>query len=422
MKSNIKFFGFMLWLLCAIFFLYEFFLQVCVGAISVNLVQEFSLEPTSLALVSSFYYFAYSMMQIPAGMLLDKYGVQRMLLFSISVCVLGVFIFSFAHSYYLLLGSRFLMGAGSAFAFPGLLMIAVQYFSNRHYGIWMGATQITGAIGPILAGAPFVFLITIANGSWRTALIIVACLGVVLLSITALFTYLHGHKLHAKNPHYFEELSSPSGLKIAFKNKQLIFIAVFAFLCYAAIPLLGTVWGVIYMQTLGLTQMNATKVILFLWLGLSIGSPVVGWLADKINNYKFMLMSCMVLGLIVSILLILFSSNNRVWMGFLFFLIGLSGGAQTLTFALLARHVPKSAFGISAGINNTAVMLGGVVIPPVVGVIVKYVAPFRHRLADLYTFHNIRPAFVIMPVVFILSIVIASMFLKNNAESVPAPK
>ena len=414
MKSNLKLYGFLLWFLCAIFFLYEFFLRVYTGTISVDLIREFSLIPAKLALIGSFYYLAYSLMQIPAGILLDKYGIQKMLSFSIAVCVMGVFLFSFAHEYYLLLAARFLMGVGSAFAFPGLLMIAVQYFSKRYYGLWMGATQIMGAIGPIVAGAPFVFLIYSMNGSWRDALLVVGFLGILLLIITVIFSYKHGHKLLTHNPHYVETKRISTQLKSIMSNKQAVFIAIFAFMSYASIPLLGTVWGVVYMQSFGFTQLGATKAISFLWLGLAIGSPLVGFVADTIKNYKMVLIFCTALGAIVSIIIILFSALNLLWMGFLLFLLGLSGGAQTLSFALLARHVPKSSFGLAAGINNTAVMLGGLAVPPLVGIFIRNLAPHKHYLVSMYNYHNFLSAFSIMPILFILSLLVSSVFLKNN--------
>ncbi len=417
MKSNLKFYGFLLWLLCAIFFLYEFFLRVYTGSISIDLIREFSLIPSKLALIGSFYYLAYAVMQIPAGILLDKYGIQKMLSFSIAVCVMGVFLFSFSHSYYLLLAARLLMGVGSAFAFPSLLMIAVQYFSKRHYGAWMGATQIMGAIGPIAAGAPFVFLIYALHGSWRDALLIVGGLGILLLIITVIFSFKHGHKLLPSNSHYVETQKLGAQFKTFFSNKQAVFIAIFAFMSYASIPLLGTVWGVVYLQSFGFTQIGATKTISFLWLGLAIGSPLVGFVADTLKNYKLVLIFCTALGVVASIIIILFSALSMLWMGFLLFLLGLSGGAQTLSFALLARHVPKSSFGLAAGINNTAVMLGGLAVPLLVGVFIRNFALHKHYLVSMYNYHNFLGAFTIMPILFILSLLVASVFLKN--EGIP---
>ncbi len=418
MQSNIKKYGFLLWLLCAIFFLYEFFLRVYTGSISVDLIREFSLIPSKLALIGSFYYLAYSLMQIPAGILLDKYGIQKMLSFSIGVCVVGVFIFSFSYNYYLLLAARFLMGVGSAFAFPGLLMIAVQYFSKRYYGVWMGATQIMGAIGPIMAGAPFIFLIYSMHGNWRDALIIVGILGIVLLIVTAAFSYKYGHKLLASNSHYVGSQKIGAQLKMLLSNKQAVCIAIFSFMSYASIPLIGTVWGVVYLQSFGFSQIGAAKTISFLWLGLAIGSPLVGLIADTIKNYKSVLIVCCVVGALVSITIILFSALSMLWMGFLFFVLGLSGGAQTLSFALLARHVPKSAFGLAAGINNTAVMLGGLAVPPIVGVFIRHISPHKDHLVAMYDYHNFLSAFSIMPILFILSLFVASMFLKNGQHEI----
>src|SRR5437870_1283708 len=91
-----KFIPYMVCLLAAAFYMYEFTLQVSLGVMTNQLMQDLSLNAASLGLASAFYYYAYTPMQIPAGLLHDRFGPRRALTFAISTCALGALLFSYS--------------------------------------------------------------------------------------------------------------------------------------------------------------------------------------------------------------------------------------------------------------------------------------------------------------------------------------
>ena len=145
MHKTIKI-GIVAWTLCAGFFLYEFFLRVFTGSISVNLINSFHLNPSKFSFVGSSYYLAYALMQIPAGILIARLGARKIALLAVLLCVTGVFIFVFAYSYPVIILARILMGLGSSFAFVNLLVVSRTYFPPRVFGLLAGSTQIIGDI------------------------------------------------------------------------------------------------------------------------------------------------------------------------------------------------------------------------------------------------------------------------------------
>src|SRR5688572_26100765 len=108
-------------ILASAFYMYEFALQVSLGVMTNELMQDLSLNAASLGLVSAFYYYAYTPMQIPAGFLHDRFGPRRVLTVAILTCALGAFFFSFSTGIFNASIGRFLMGIGSAFSFTGAL-------------------------------------------------------------------------------------------------------------------------------------------------------------------------------------------------------------------------------------------------------------------------------------------------------------
>ena len=115
------------WLICglgAIFYSYEYLLRIAPSVMEHSLRTHFDLSATGFGFLSSIYYFAYVPMQLPVGVLLDRYGPQRLLTFACFICVAGTFLFTSTNIYWIASLCRFLMCFGSAFAFVGLLKLA----------------------------------------------------------------------------------------------------------------------------------------------------------------------------------------------------------------------------------------------------------------------------------------------------------
>ncbi|WP_235206122.1 MFS transporter [Coxiella burnetii] len=156
-KSPISFLGLIIWLIAALFFLYEFFLRTFIGTVAHQIIPDLHLTPESFALIGSAYYIAYAIMQIPVGVLADKFGVKLIMIFAVLVCAVATWLFAQSTGFGFAFFSRFLMGFGSSFAFICLLVIAVTWFPRRYFGFFAGTSQFIGTMGPLLAGGPLVF-------------------------------------------------------------------------------------------------------------------------------------------------------------------------------------------------------------------------------------------------------------------------
>ncbi|MFQ6275003.1 MFS transporter [Coxiella burnetii] len=125
-------------------------------------------------------------MQIPVGVLADKFGVKLIMIFAVLVCVVATWLFAQSTGFGFAFFSRFLMGFGSSFAFICLLVIAVTWFPRRYFGFFAGTSQFIGTMGPLLAGRPLVFFLSKTHGNWRLVLSLIASFG-VLLALLILF-------------------------------------------------------------------------------------------------------------------------------------------------------------------------------------------------------------------------------------------
>lgn len=405
--------GLLIWSLAALFFLYELFLRTFIGTIASNIISTIHLSAEQLSLVGAAYYLAYSFMQIPVGLLIDRFGIRRLLFLAVLFCASGVFLFAYSHSFWLLFLSRFMMGLGSSFAFVSLLILALNWFPRRNFGFFSGSTQILGAIGPILAGFPLILLLNLTHNNWRLIVSGVAISGLILAVLIAVFVRDFPKGGHAVNKH---QIRRPlfEMLKALFTNKQAMWIAVYAYTIWASIALLGALWGTYYLETRGMTRDVAAEVTSVIWLGLAIGSPVIGIISDRIRRRKMPLVLCTLGGVIVSLLIIFVPGHNYWIFSALFFALGFIAGGQTLSFVILAEHVPIFLRATAMGFNNTAVTLGGVTVPPIVGLIVEWMPKVSHVHTTLtYSQRGFTYALLVMPILLIIGTLVAWFKLKE---------
>ena len=115
-----------------LFFLYDFFLRVAPSSMLHELMKAFSANASSVGLMSGFFFFAYAPMQIPVGLLCDRYGPKVWLTIAVFCCGVFTLVFSITNSLYIACFSRFMIGLASSFAFVGPLVIATRWFETKY--------------------------------------------------------------------------------------------------------------------------------------------------------------------------------------------------------------------------------------------------------------------------------------------------
>ena len=130
-KNKLSLLGFIIWFLAALFFLYEFFLRTFVGSLAPQIIPDLHLNAETFALLGSAYYIAYGAMQVPVGILADKFGVKKIMIFATLLCAVATYLFANSTSFGLAFITRMMMGLGSSFAFVCLLVILERYVSKK---------------------------------------------------------------------------------------------------------------------------------------------------------------------------------------------------------------------------------------------------------------------------------------------------
>ena len=157
------------WGLGAALYLIGFYQRVAPAGMTAELSRAFELSATGLGNLSAFYFYSYVAMQIPTGILADRWGPRRLLSAGALVASLGTVAFALAGGLPWAGAGRLLIGASVAVAFVGMLKLAGHWFAPRQFALATGMALFCGIVGAVFAGVPLRLLVS-AFG-WRAVML-----------------------------------------------------------------------------------------------------------------------------------------------------------------------------------------------------------------------------------------------------------
>lgn len=412
-SSRVSLLAFVICILGASFYMYEFLLQVSLGVMTTELMRDLGLNAASLGVVSAFYYYAYMPMQVPAGLLHDRFGPRGVLTFAILVCALGALCFSFSHNIMQASAGRFLMGIGSAFSFSGALMLIARWFPPQHFAILSGFVQLMSSIGAISGELPLA--IAIHHWQWRPTMLYLFFVGAAL----ALLVWLIVRNVPKGEAHlHIHMASSPTvkpSLKTVFGKSQPWWVAFYSFLIWAPIAAFAGLWGIPFLvSAYQLTTESASLACAAIWIGIGVGCPFVGWLSERIERRCIVLSICGALG-IVGALGVIYFSVSPFLLYFFLFILGCAGSGQSLAFSVVRDVNHPYVMGAAIGLNNMATVAGGAILQPIIGYLLhSHWNGVLENNAPFYSVFDYRFALFMIPLCYVLALIVSVVFIKET--------
>lgn len=404
--------SYIIFIIAAAFYFFDFILQVMPGIFSKELSLSFSLDAEELGRFSAVYFLAYAIMQIPAGLLYDRFGGKKILFFSTLIASVGTLMFSMSDS--ILVGkiSRALMGGGTSCAFLGALYFILRWFPARYFATLAGAVALVGSIGAMFGE---VFLAHMLNTyGWRQTTYALAICGVFIAVLIALFVKNHPHD-DAEQTKLETNVNLKQEFTYLFKHSQVWAIGIYCFLNWSVITVFASLWGVPYLKrAYDMNLTDASWGIFLVWVGVGIGSPIIGWISDSIQNRKSVLLACS-LTAIISLLIILYFANLPIFVTYLALIfLGISASGTTIVFATAKDIVPVKSLNLCNGLINMLAVASALVLQPLIGVIISWL--WIGKEVDnipIYTAMTYKSALFILVITAILSLLIGAFWIKE---------
>lgn len=409
--------------LASFFYVYEFFLRVTPGVISQELMQQFNMDAAAFGVMSAFFYYGYTPMQVPAGILIDRFGARALMSFAMLLCAFGAILFGVTHNAALLSVSRAMMGFASSFAFVGALVLVARWFPPKYFALITGLIQLMGCLGAIGGQTP-VAMLTGTIG-WRATMISAGGIGIL---FGVLFWLIirdgpkkidtHAHLNYKEHPtNLLDSLKNELGRLIyVCKNPQTWAAAICGFSCWAPIVTFAALWGVPFLMVdYGINSTDASIGNIAIWLGIAIASPLVGWWSNAVNSRRLPLIVCYVAAILSSLGVIYIPHPPMMLMYALLFVFGAAAASQAVTFGVVQDNNPISVEGTAMGFNNMAVIFGGVVIQPISGLILNYCWTGRVvNNVPMYSYACYEKALFLIPVCGVIGLLTSLFFLKET--------
>lgn len=345
-------------------FMLSFFHRFAPAGIAQDLAAAFQTSAASLGVLAATYFYVYTLMQVPTGILVDTLGPRRILLFGGLIAAAGSVLFGLAADLNTALVGRTLIGLGVSVVFIAMLKLIALWYDEKRFATMVGISMLLGNLGSVLAGSP---LATLAqSGSWRGVFFGAAALSVLL----ALAAWLLIRDPGSTPATRISRTAVLRGLLGVIRNPQTWPAVIVNFGLAGSFFAFGGLWATPYLtQVHGMERVQAANHLSLFFAAFAVGCLLIGTLSDRIGRRKPVLtlgsMLCVALwGVWVAAIRMPIGLSYA-----LFILMGLSTASFTLSWACAKEVNPPHLSGMSTSLTNMGGFLAGALLQPAVGAV-----------------------------------------------------
>lgn len=369
------------------------------GVAGLDAAARFDAGPEALSGFVVLQLLVYAALQVPAGLLLDRFGARTLIVAGALTMAAGQALLAFAQTLPLAIAARVLVGAGDAFTFLSVLSVVVAWFPARRVPVMTQLTGLLGQLGQVLSAIPLAVLLH--GPGWTAAFTSAAALGVaVAIAVLAVVRNRPPHVAAPPPPPALPEVLD--GLRAAWRQPG----TRLGLYSHAGTQFSGTVfallWGVPYLVVGQGVSAGAASAMLTVMVAVGI---VFGPLFGEFTARHPMRRSLLVIGVIVTTALLwtavlLVPPPAPGWLLVLLVAVLAAGGPGSMVGFDYARTFnPAHRQGAAVGIVNVGGFVASLTTAFAIGVVLGQIGP------DGYTAEAFRVAWTVQYVVWALALV-----------------
>jgi sugar phosphate permease len=359
--------------LVAAAYVLSFFHRIAPAAIAGELRQAFDATGAALGALAATYFLAYTVMQVPTGVLVDALGPRRVVAGGGLLAGAGSILFGAAHSLGAAAAGRALVGLGVSVTFISLLKLVVAWFHEREFATLSGVVMFLGNLGAVASAAPLAWAVGLT--SWRNVFVAVGLSSLAGAAVSWFVVRdtprdarlpsmreLEGKPEHASHAGRWHE-----GLALVARNPATwpgFFVNMGVggtFLAFAGL------WAVPVLQAGGQSRATATWHTTLMLLAFATSSLAIGRASDRMGRRRPLM-----IGFTAA-----YAASWAPWVAGValplpaslgaFAAMGVCASGFTLSWASVKEVNPPALAGTAMAVVNTGVFLGPTVYQPLVG-------------------------------------------------------
>ena len=436
------------WGIGALFFYFAYILRVSPETISTLVVGDLPLPESFnnthefqefiLSMFTTAFLVPYVLMQLPVGLLIDRFGARNIVTLGLVLVGISQFVFVTSGSLYWMIASRALLGFAASFAFISAIRLATMWFPPHQLGFLAGLTQAMGMVGASIQRPLFEDVLIGRMGLTWAGILEGFTLFFMVMSLIA-WLLIRDVKSSSSEQSNQSKASVWHSMMTTFKQPQTWMVGIYAGMLYVPLILLGEVFGKTFFtatQSWGdLADFGAKTAIACIFWGFTAGGFVVGAWSDKLKKRRPFLVYGALVSLVLVSIVVYLDLPVMLELG-MTTIMGMSLGSLCVAYAMSGEINPDHATGISIGlVNGISVFFGTLLVPAVTALLnhmrgaAEAVSPVlmnpidydgsglsvtssvlsHEQLSSLY-----RQAFSIIPVAMVVAIILASFFIKET--------
>ncbi len=341
-----------------------FFHRVAPVSIAGELTLAFNVSGAALGALAATYFYVYTVMQIPTGVLVDTLGPRRVLTAGGVVAGVGSLLFGMADTYFAAAAGRTLAGLGVSVAFVALLKISSQWFGERQFATAASAVNFIGLCGALSATIPLAWLITVV--SWRTVFI---GIGVASMAVAALTWMLSQD--HPSSARVDAGGGWRADLAAVMRNRATwpAFWVSFG-LSGSYMSFIGLWLAPFLTQVYGKSTVEASQHASAIIIGLALSAVAVAWLSDTLRRRKPVLIGVALA--YVALWVVWLIGVPGEWTFAMCVLMGVAAPGFTLAWSCAKEVNPPRHAGMAISVANTGGFLAAGILQPLAGALLDW--------------------------------------------------
>jgi sugar phosphate permease len=363
----------LLWTIAILVYVGAVFHRSSLGVAGLEATQRFGVGPAALSTFTVLQVAVYAAMQIPTGLLADRFGPRRVLVAAAILLGAGEITFGLADSYPLALVARGVLGLGDAMTWVSVLRVVAGYFPARTYPLVVALSSMLGGAGNLVATTPLTALLS--SEGWTATFVVTGL-------VTAAYSAVVGTTLRvppaASNPPPLRRVLKGAAECWRGHGTRLGFWVHFTTM--ASPTTLGLLWGFPYLvRAQHLSPGAADGVLGALVLGGMIANPVLGALTSRHPGVRMPLVVGYLATAAITWTLLLANPGMTplplLVLAFTAFAVG--GPVSAIGFALARDYNPLHRVGTATGVVNVGGFLSTTLAALGVGLLVSATSSYR---------------------------------------------
>lgn len=357
----------------------SYFFRTINAVIATALTNELGLTASELGLMTAVYFLTFAAMQLPLGVLLDRYGPKRVQVVLLFVTAFGAALFATTNRFEMLVVARALIGLGAAGALVAGLKAIVLCFPKERVALLNGCFIMAGTLGAVAATSPADWVLTYL--SWRelfgVAAVVTAAIAAIIFVVVPDLSPSGSGKQPVRS----------GGLARVFRDPRFWRLAPLSTMCVSTAWAMQGLWAEQWLvDVAGLDRAGVVRHLLVMAMALSAAALLFGLGADRLRSFGIQPAAILIAAALMFLsaeMTVIFSLRPLSFWPWA--LIAAMGAATVLSYSILAEHFPKEMAGQANAALNVFHIGGAFAVQEVIGWVVdRWPAHNGHYPATAY--------------------------------------